>query len=280
MTEPRSETGPHLHVVALNDDFATSTTFLSRETGDAAPDLTALARALDLPGLDSRQLELFPVADLGDMRLSDYIANAFAPKGPISADTRARLNAIEGQIALLLDPAIPTGAAPRSGPRARLIASLPLEPGDHTADLPRADLTPQPAPEDAEPVVARFNANRATYWRDHAWLAAIAMALGMAVLWVMGNPHVWTGAIGGLFAVAVRAFYLASDEATAEWVLTETALKGPGGRHVRLADIDKLRTLGSAVQIVTRTGDKHLLKYVADRPAVVARIERAMAGGR
>ena len=30
-----------------------------------------------------------------------------------------------------------------------------------------------------------------------------AMALGMGVLWYMGNPHVWTGAIGGLAAVAV-----------------------------------------------------------------------------
>lgn len=124
-------------------------------------------------------------------------------------------------------------------------------------------------------VLARFAADRATYWRDHAWLAALAMAVGMGVLWIMDNPHIWTGAIGGLFAVAVRAFYLASDEATAVWVLTETELKGPEGRRVRLAEIDKLRTLGSAVQIITRSGDKHLMKYLADRPAVVARIEDA-----
>ena len=131
------------------------------------------------------------------------------------------------------------------------------------------------APEDI--VLARFTADRMTYWRDHAWLAALAMAVGMGVLWIMENPHIWTGAIGGLFAVAVRAFYLASDEATAVWVLTETELKGPEGRRVRLAEIDKLRTLGSAVQIITRSGDKHLMKYLANRPAVVAEIERAMA---
>ena len=35
------------------------------------------------------------------------------------------------------------------------------------------------------------------------------MAAGMAILWAMGNPHVWTGAIGGLLAIAVRALYLA-----------------------------------------------------------------------
>ena len=32
----------------------------------------------------------------------------------------------------------------------------------------------------AEPIT--FRADRATYWRDHAWLAALAMAVGMGVL--------------------------------------------------------------------------------------------------
>lgn len=122
-----------------------------------------------------------------------------------------------------------------------------------------------------------FRADRATYWRDHAWIAALAMAAGMGVLWIMENPHVWTGAVGGLFAVAVRAFYLSSDEATAEWVMTATDLSGPDNRRVRLAEIDRLRTLGSAVQIITRSGDKHMMKYLADRPRVVAEIEAAMA---
>ena len=125
--------------------------------------------------------------------------------------------------------------------------------------------------------VTIFRADRATYWRDHAWIAALAMAAGMGVLWIMENPHVWTGAVGGLFAVAVRAFYLSSDEATAEWVMTATDLSGPDNRHVRLAEIDRLRTLGSAVQIITRSGDKHMMKYLADRPRVVAEIEAAMA---
>ena len=127
----------------------------------------------------------------------------------------------------------------------------------------------------SDPVI--FRADRATYWREHALIAAVAMAFGMGVLWAMGNPHVWTGAVGGLAAVAVRAFYLASDEANAEWRMTETDLSGPDNRNVRLAEIDKLRSLGSAVQIITRSGDKHLMKYMADRPRVVAEIEAAMA---
>jgi len=140
-------------------------------------------------------------------------------------------------------------------------------------------MTPTTALQEGETVLASFRPDRATYWRDHAWLAAAAMAIGMAVLWAMGNPHVWTGAVGGLAAVAVRAGYVASDELGARWDLTDRRLLGPQTRAVRLGEIATLRRLGSAVQVVTRAGDKHLIKYQADGAATRARIERAMAGG-
>jgi len=140
-------------------------------------------------------------------------------------------------------------------------------------------MTPTTALQEGETVVASFRPDRATYWRDHAWLAAAAMAIGMAVLWAMGNPHLWTGAVGGLAAVAVRAGYVASDELGARWDLTDRRLLGPQTRAVRLGEIATLRRLGSAVQVVTRAGDKHLIKYQADGAATRARIERAIAGG-
>ena len=96
---------------------------------------------------------------------------------------------------------------------------------------------------EGEVVLHSFHPDRATYWRDHAWLAAAAMAIGMAILWVMGNPHVWTGAVGGLAAVAVRAFYVASDEMQARWDLTDRRLLGPQTRAVLLTDIARVRTL-------------------------------------
>ena len=124
-----------------------------------------------------------------------------------------------------------------------------------------------------------FRADRRTYWRDHAWMAAGAMALGMVVLAAMGNPHVWTGAVGGLAAIAVRAFYLASEAMDAEWRLTDARLLGPGFTAgpviIALDDIAAVRGFGSAVQVVTRAGDKHLLKYMADRRHVEARIASA-----
>ena len=128
---------------------------------------------------------------------------------------------------------------------------------------------------DGEHVIESFQADRMTYIRDHAWMAALAMAAGMVILWAIGNPHVWTGAVGGLAAIVIRGWYVASDELAARWDLTDQRLLGPQTRAMRLSDIAQLRGLGSAVQVITRTGDKHLLKYLRDKAAVMARIERA-----
>ncbi len=145
---------------------------------------------------------------------------------------------------------------------------------------PRSVMVPQAELEPGERVLEIFRADRTAYWRDHAWMAAGAMALGMGVLWAIGNPHVWTGAVGGLAAIAVRAGYLASDEMKARWDLTDRRVLGPLGKQAWLRDIAQVRVLGSAVQIVTTGGDKHLMKYQADRAAVKVRIEAAVAEAR
>ncbi|MBO9445671.1 hypothetical protein J7416_07550 [Ruegeria sp. R14_0] len=122
-----------------------------------------------------------------------------------------------------------------------------------------------------------FTPDRGTYIRTNAWLAAGAMAVAMIVLWLIGNPYVWTGAPAGLAAVVVRAWYLASEELVANWEMTETTLTGPGPRKVALNQIAAVNILGSFVQIVTKGGDKHLIKYQANPAATKAAIERAMA---
>lgn len=143
-----------------------------------------------------------------------------------------------------------------------------------------ASLTPTVVLNTDEGVITSFTADRMTYWRDMAWQAAFAMVLGMAVLWFMGNPHVWTGAVGGLFAIAIRAFYLSSDEMKVRWDLTNQRLLGPGERITALRDITQVRPFLSAVQVVTAKGDKHLIKYQADRDVVVKAIESAIATAR
>lgn len=125
----------------------------------------------------------------------------------------------------------------------------------------------------------RFTPDRATYIRTNAWLAAFAMAGAMAVLWALGEAHIWTGAVGGLAAIALRGWYLADEELAAEWELSGNTLTGPGGRTVRLGEIAQVRSLGPMVQIVTRSGDKHLIKHQPDPARAAAQIEAAVARG-
>ncbi len=98
----------------------------------------------------------------------------------------------------------------------------------------------------------------------------------MLILWLIGNPYVWTGAPAGLAAIGIRAWYLASEELVANWEMSGTTLTGPGPRNVPLNQIEAVKTMGSFVQIVTKGGDKHLIKYQADPAATKAAIERAI----
>ncbi|MCA0929863.1 hypothetical protein [Ruegeria profundi] len=127
----------------------------------------------------------------------------------------------------------------------------------------------------ADPVT--FAPDKGAYIRTNTWLAAVAMAGAMIVLWLIGNPYLWTGAPAGLAAIGLRAWYLASEELVATWEMTDTTLTGPGPRKMALTQIEAVNTMGSYVQIVTKSGDKHLIKYQANPAATKAAIERAMA---
>jgi hypothetical protein len=120
-----------------------------------------------------------------------------------------------------------------------------------------------------------FTADRGAYIRSHTWMAAVAMAAAMAILWAIGNPHVWTGAPAWLLAIVVRGWYLASEELAVTWEIRDGMLCGAGTR-VPLTQIETVRTLGSFVQVITTEGNKHLIKYQADPARTVAEIERAL----
>ncbi|KIC37952.1 hypothetical protein [Leisingera sp. ANG-M7] len=122
-----------------------------------------------------------------------------------------------------------------------------------------------------------FKPDRSAYVRAHAWMAAIGMSGAMAVLWFMDSPHIWTGAVGGLAAIALRGWYMASEELGVVWTLTGETLSGPAGRSVQVSQIEAVKTMGSYVQVITKGGDKHLIKYQADPAATLNAIERAKA---
>lgn len=125
-----------------------------------------------------------------------------------------------------------------------------------------------------------FRPDRAVYIRSHWTLAAVAMAAGMAILWAMGNPHVWTGAIGGLAAIALRGWYLMDEELDKVWTLRDGVLHGPRDFTLPQTQIAKARTLGHSIQIVTHSGDKHLIKFLPDPAAAAARIDPASGAAR
>ncbi len=120
----------------------------------------------------------------------------------------------------------------------------------------------------------RFTADRQTYVRHHIVLAAVAMALAMLLLWLIDSPHVWTGAIAGLGAIALRGWFLASEQLAETWQLGDDTLTGAGDRTIPLDRIATLRRMSSFVQVITTGGDKHLIKYQANPDETIATIER------
>lgn len=122
-----------------------------------------------------------------------------------------------------------------------------------------------------------FRPDAGRYWLNHLATAVVLGALAGVVLIAMGNPYPWTGPVAALLALGVRAVYLRSEAMADVWRLTDGALVGPGARRVALADITPVRTLMGHVQVVTKQGDKILIRYLADAKAAVAAIEAARA---
>lgn len=134
---------------------------------------------------------------------------------------------------------------------------------------------PPAALDPGERLLAEYRPDRNRYWRDHAVMAVALMALAGGVLWATATPYPGIGALGAVLAVAVRAAYLASETLDLRWSLTDKRLILPGNRPVPLLEIETARPFLGDVQIITRAGDKHLLKHLADAPGVIAAITEA-----
>jgi hypothetical protein len=137
--------------------------------------------------------------------------------------------------------------------------------------------TSAPALEPGEKIVTELASDRGRYWRDHAVLALLGMAGAGAVLWFIGSEHAAIGALGAVLALAVRGAYLAGEQLKMRWLLTDRRLILPSGGAVMLLEIETLRRLMGDLQIVTRAGDKHLIKHLADPEAARATIADAKA---
>lgn len=149
------------------------------------------------------------------------------------------------------------------------------------SDLPRDPLMGSDAPlAEGERLLISLTADPATYIRNHLILVVVfGFGAGVA-LWAMANPFPWVGPLGAALAIGLRAAFLRSEALAQHWRVTDRRLLGPGGRVVGLADIAEARPFFGDVQVITRGGDKHLIKYQHDAAASIAAIRDAQNGKR
>ncbi|WP_415182035.1 hypothetical protein [Phaeovulum sp.] len=127
-----------------------------------------------------------------------------------------------------------------------------------------------------EPVLAVFASDRRRYWTDHAAMAGIGAAAVLLILPLFGKAGQIPIAVPAVIvAIFLRGAYLASEQFARRWQLTDRRLIGPQGRNVMLLELLTARKLLGDVQIVTKSGQKHLLKHLADSDAVVTTILQA-----
>jgi hypothetical protein len=129
-----------------------------------------------------------------------------------------------------------------------------------------------------EVMLAEWPADSGSYWRSHGIMAVIGGFIAGAVLVAIGNPTPWVGPVAAVAALGVRGWYLSSEALAVQWRLTNQRLQGPAGRDIPLAQIKVARPFLGDVQVITHAGDKHLMKYLADRAGVIAAIAAAKAG--
>jgi hypothetical protein len=128
-----------------------------------------------------------------------------------------------------------------------------------------------------EKIVTEFRPDAQVYWRAHLVMAVIlGIGAGLVLLWLR-NPFPVVGPVGTTLAIAARAAFVQSEAMAEVWRLTDRRLLGPGGRAVTLAQLQDARPFLGAVQVTTTTGDRNLMKYLAD-PAATAYLLMTAAG--
>lgn len=124
-----------------------------------------------------------------------------------------------------------------------------------------------------EVLQANLAPDPAAFWRSNGLMALVLGVVAGAILVYQGNPDPWVGPLAAALAIGARAAYIRSEAMADVWRLTNRRLLGPGGRIVPLSSLRLARPFLGAVQLVTHSGDKHLIKYQADAAATAAMID-------
>jgi hypothetical protein len=178
----------NVYVFALNGDDqfdGLRQTFLSSmDEAAERPDPGDVAQLIGLETVDTRYIEVFPAKDVAELGLSRYLADALDVKAEALAGNRAKLDALEGYVMLVLSAAFKGGAHTLTpGPALTHIGTFPTEAAAAPAAEPLPDPggTTMPAPEASE------RAPRARLGSGTIALVVL-VALGVAALLVLVLP--------------------------------------------------------------------------------------------
>jgi len=132
-----------------------------------------------------------------------------------------------------------------------------------------------PELDSGEKLLVEWRPDPGRYWRDHGVMALLGMTGAGLVLWLLDVPHAAIGALDAVLAIGVRALYLRSETLAMVWRLTDRRVLLPSGGSVGLMEIETQRKLFGDVQLITRSGDKHLLRHMPDPASVLSALEGA-----
>ena len=147
-----------VRVFAVNGDSrgsGTAQSFLSRleQTPEAiAAEADRLRDMLGATTIDPTYTETFAVKDVSDMGLSQYIASAMDVPADRLAPDRARFDALEGEVLIVLSRALGLAAQTlRPGPELTFIGAYQMAEAPLTGAISPMPVTQKPAPDEVAP---------------------------------------------------------------------------------------------------------------------------------
>jgi len=148
--------------------------FTRPKRGSAGDDDYPLRDALGLSHLDEQHVQILTLADLGDMKLTDYMQDGLAIAGVDLEDHAARLDALEGHLAVIASAAFqgPCVIAPK--PPMSLVGAF----AEHEAMTRFVDLSTT----SAEKMVDLREHPTAPERAQRAWLRWLWPCIGVAVI--------------------------------------------------------------------------------------------------